>query len=131
MLNRIIFIIILFLFISRSKSCSSTTKESPSSVFSADYLLHQARMYYLQMKYKEAIKIYDSLIKKFPDEDYEAAWANYEAGVCYFLLKKYSIARKYFVTVMQRYPISKSIRILALNLIRKIDYGDPRKRSFY
>ena len=89
-----------------------------------------AQKEYDNERYDNAIAVYETILKHYPDNLRASAWANYEIGYSYFVQKEYDTAEIYFRKVMNEYqdPASKK---LAQDMLDKIveekDKKDKKK----
>jgi tetratricopeptide (TPR) repeat protein len=70
-------------------------------------------------KYERAIEAYEAIIANYPDNQKAVAWAYYEIAFCYFVLKEYSEAEKYFRIVINDYQEPAATK-LAQDMLAKI-----------
>jgi TolA-binding protein len=85
---------------------------------------------YVRGEYKEAIKVFQEVLAKFPNAEKERAWAQYEIGFCYFHRNDFSKAEESFKKVLDEFSL-RAPRILAARMLIKIKNGDTLKRSSY
>ena len=125
--------LLLILLQSLLSNCSSSQniQLSPEELNNSDFLLEKGREAYLNEDYDMAIQLFQLVIDRFPDRNYNASWALYETGMSYYIQGDYSLARQFFLKILQTYLIPKQPRILSLRLIRKIDQNIPHHRSTY
>ena len=120
-----------FLTLFALSQCSGIPNLSKEELADPDALLDKGRELFLEEEYKAAIYVFNILLKKHPKRTYHCAWAQYEIGMCYYLLKDFVKAKEAFMKVRQKYPLPRQPRILAQYLIKKIDKKDTHKRSSY
>ena len=84
-----------------------------------------AQKEYEEGRYDNAIMAYKAIIKNYPENLSEVAWANYEIGYCYYMKKDYEKAEEYFRKVVNEYsePAAKK---LSQEMLEKI--GEKRKK---
>jgi len=75
--------------------------------------------------YENAILAYSAIIENYPDNIKAVVWAYYEIGFCYFVLKEYGEAEKYFRIVINEYeePAAKKLARDRMNEI-----GEKKKK---
>ncbi len=122
---------IIILFLSILIQCSNTPNLTKQELADPNKIMVKAREAYADKRYTLAINTFSIILKKYPNDTYNASWAQYEIGMCYYMKEDYKKARDSFVIVLQKYPIPRQPRILSLHLIRKIDSNDGVKRTTY
>jgi len=101
-------------------SCSTSTKQTKVDSIKTDNmkisdLMQKAQTFFQYNEFSNAIKIYKKILNKYSKNknDYEnyLAWANYEIGFSYLVLKKYKLAIKYFQIVIENYSIQAAMKL--------------------
>jgi TolA-binding protein len=70
-------------------------------------------------KYGRAIEAYEAIITNYSDNQTAVVWAYYEIAFCYFVLKDYTEAEKYFRVVINEYQDPAATK-LAQDMLAKI-----------
>ncbi len=85
-----------------------------------------AQREYEEGRYDNAILAYKEIIKNYPENKTEVAWANYEIGYCYYMKKDYDKAELYFRKVINEFsePAAKK---LAQEMLEKISEKKKRR----
>ncbi|UCB47071.1 MAG: tetratricopeptide repeat protein [Spirochaetota bacterium] len=85
-----------------------------------------AQAEYDEDRYENAIEVYRSIIENYPDNQKALAWAYYEIGFCYFVLKDYDNAMVNFRKVLNEFqePAAKK---LAGQIIAEIEQEKEEK----
>ncbi|MFC1504204.1 hypothetical protein ACFL6D_02180 [Spirochaetota bacterium] len=84
----------------------------------------KAQQYYEVREYKRAIREYSKILEIFSSKkakyEKELAWATYEIGFCYLVMKKYKRAFEYFDKVVKFYS-APAPKKLASDRIKEIN----------
>lgn len=120
--------ITLFLFISLFLillfSCTSTefsVKDSNNNIYSAEKLLIEGDKAYNNNNYEIALKYYEAVLKYYPDDVTNSAWATYQIGYVYYKMEKYEEAKKYFNIVIEKYSNVKDCVSLSNMMLSRIE----------
>jgi TolA-binding protein len=94
----------------------STEEGAPLSITDYEKIAQTERD---NRRYENAVRAYEALIANYPDNVQAVAWANYEIGFCYFVVKRYDEAEKYFRIVINEFQ-EPAARKLAQDMLAKI-----------
>jgi tetratricopeptide (TPR) repeat protein len=85
-----------------------------------------AQAEYDEGRYENAIDVYSAIIKNYPENQKALAWAYYEIGFCYFVLKEYDNAEVNFRKVINEFqePAAKK---LSAEIMAKIEQEKKEK----
>jgi tetratricopeptide (TPR) repeat protein len=85
-----------------------------------------AQAEYDEGRYENTIEVYRAIIENYPENQRALAWAYYEIGFCYFVLKDYDNAELNFRKVLNEFqePAAKK---LAEQIIAKIEQENKKK----
>jgi TolA-binding protein len=85
-----------------------------------------AQAEYDKGRYENAIDAYNAIIKNYPENQKALAWAYYEIGFCYFVLKEYDNAEVNFRKVINEFqePAAKK---LSAEIMAKIEQEKKEK----
>ncbi len=75
-----------------------------------------------------AIEAYRAIIENYPENVKAQAWAHYEIGFCYYVLKEYDNAEKYFRRVINEFQ-DPAARKLTEKMIAKIETERAGKKK--
>lgn len=81
-------------------------RRSPQNAKAKKGLFRIAQRYYKAGDYKKALKIYEDVVKRWPDELNEQPEVNYILGEIYFNRKQYTQARAYYFNLVNLAPDS-------------------------
>ena len=85
-----------------------------------------AQAEYDEDRYENAIEVYRAIVENYPENQKALAWAYYEIGFCYFVLKDYDNAEVNFRKILNEFqePAAKK---LAGQTIVKIEQEKEKK----
>ncbi len=81
-------------------------RQSPQNADAKKGLFQIAQRYYEAGDYKKALKIFEDVVKRWPDELMEQPEINYTIGEIYFNRKQYPKARRYYFNLVNLAPDS-------------------------
>ena len=112
-------LLVIYLF-----SCTTLIKyeilDKEGNILPPEKLLLKGQQAYDYKSYDIALKYFNLIIEKYPENTYYCAWAYYEIGFVYYSIKKYDEALKYLNILIEKYPDEKEQVSLANFLISKI-----------
>lgn len=77
-------------------------------------------------RYENAIDVYSAIIENYPNNPKALAWAYYEIGYCYWLLKDYESAEVNFRKVLNEFQ-EPAAKTLAGQMLEKIEAESTKK----
>jgi TolA-binding protein len=75
---------------------------------------------YEEQRYDNAIEAYEAIIEHYPENSKALAWANYEIGYCFWMLKDYESAELRFRKVLNEFQ-EPAAKTLAGEMLEKIE----------
>jgi len=88
------------------KTFQALLRRAPQNADAKKGLFQIAQRYYEAQDYKRAMKIYEDVVKRWPDELNEQPEVNFYIGEIYFNRKQYPQARKYYFNLVNLAPES-------------------------
>jgi len=103
-------------------ACRDYAKSYPEDSLCAQCLMQSAQLYHAMPSYKQELEVLDNIIAAYPETLYAEQALAAAARVSEDNLRDFESARKYLITMKEKYPNS----VYAVNIDLQIEYvGDP------
>ena len=115
---------LLFIFLISFSGCAHykyVVTDTEGNLYSPEKLLLEGQLAYDAKDYDTAIKYFQLILEKYPDNKEYTSWACYEIGFVYFSIKDYEQAKIWFTQVIEKYNGSSAAVSLSKYMLSKIE----------